>query len=150
MSEYKVKGIRSDLEVFKDKLTLTPKGLLGWGDATRTIPFTSITSIQHKKAGLQSGYLNFTLPGGVQSGLGTLKVFGDPNTFVYTKKSDDNLIEEIKIYIEKQIRELKAAEATSVKSSVADELAKLVKFKEQGILTDEEFAKAKQRLLGGV
>jgi len=153
MSIYKVKGVGGELEVFEDRLTITPKGVLGLMNkglkGTKTIPFSSITAIQHKKAGLTSGYLQFTLPGGNESRGGVFAAASDENTFMYSSASDNKLIEEIKAYIEERIRELKTPGATSTTSSVADELAKLAGLRDQGILTDEEFAKAKQRLLGG-
>jgi len=48
----KILGVDTDLEVFEDKLTITPKGVLGFLNkglkGIKTIPFTSITAVQHK------------------------------------------------------------------------------------------------------
>ncbi len=150
MSVYKVKGIGGELEVFEDKLTIAPIGILGFIykglKGTKTIPFTSITAIQHKKAGLTAGYLQFTLPGGNESRGGLLSAVWDENTFVYD--AENTLMGEIKTYLERKIQESRSAKAGSAtQSSAADELLKLVKLKEQGVLSEEEFMRAKHKIL---
>ena len=54
-SVYNMKGVQDLLEVFEDKVTITPKGILGFMNkglkGTKSIPFTSITAIQFKEAG---------------------------------------------------------------------------------------------------
>ena len=67
MSVYKVRGVGGELEVFEDKVTLAPKGALGFLTkglkGTKSIPFESITGIQHKKAGIATnGYIQFSMP----------------------------------------------------------------------------------------
>ena len=83
---YKMKGVGELLEVYEDSLTITPKGLIGLASkglkGTKTIPFTSIAAIQFKKSGLTSGYLQFTLPGGVESRGGVFQAANDENTFI--------------------------------------------------------------------
>ena len=67
-----MKGVAEVLVVYEDKVTITPKGVLGLMPiglkGTKTIPFGSITGIQFKDAGtLFSGYIQFTIPGGNES-----------------------------------------------------------------------------------
>lgn len=146
-------GVTDELEVFEDKLTITVKGVLGFLNkglkGTKTIPFASIAAIQHKKAGFTSGYLQFTLPGGNESTRGLFAATKDENTFMYANLSDNKLIEEIKAYIERRTQEPKTPVSTArLTESTADELLKLTKLREQGILSEEEFVQAKRRLLG--
>src|SRR5262245_10728709 len=66
---YTMQGVQDLLEVYPDKVTITPKGILGFlnkGLRTKSIPFTSITAIRFRKADLASGYLQFTILGGVE------------------------------------------------------------------------------------
>lgn len=152
MSAYKVLGIDTDLEVFNDKVTITPKGMLGFLNkglkGTKSIPFTSITAVQHKRAGLLTGYLQFTLPGGIESRGGILAAVDDENTFFF-RTSENEIIEEIKAFIECKTSEARnSGNVGKAPVSTADELLKLAKLKEQGLLSDDEFLKAKQKLLG--
>jgi len=157
MSVYKVSGASEDLEVFEDKLTITPRGLLGFMTkgfkGTKTIPFRSITAVQYRRAGaILSGYLQFTIPGGNESRGGVLAAASDENTFMYAGVDKNDLVEKVKDYVERRIQELRDKDlrgsGVSEGVSTADELTKLAKLREQGILTEEEFIKAKQRLLG--
>lgn len=59
----------------------------------------------------------------------------------------DDLAQQIKTYLEKRIRELRSASKTVISMSLADELTKLANLKNQGVLSDEEFQTAKNRLL---
>ena len=152
MSVYKVPGLDCEMEVFDDKITITPKGIGGFLNrglkGTKTIPFTSITAIQHRKAGFGAGYLQFTLPGGIESRGGLLAAATDENTFIF-RDSENEIVEEIKTFIERKNSEAKSrGAAASASVSPADELIKLAKLKEQGLLSDEEFSKAKQNILG--
>jgi len=152
MSVYKVPGLDCELEVFDDKVTIAPKGIGGFLNrgfkGIKTIPFTSITAVKHKRAGFTAGYLQFTLPGGIESRGGLLAAAEDENTFVF-KNSENEVIEEIKVFIEQKTSEAKnRGAAANASTSPADELLKLAKLKEQGLLSDEEFSKAKQKILG--
>ena len=70
MSIYKVRGVGGELEVFEDKVVITPKGVMGGLGGILSIPFGSITGIDHKKAG-------FVLPGHIMfQGGGVLAVKG--------------------------------------------------------------------------
>ncbi|CAK9108296.1 Uncharacterized protein SCF082_LOCUS50372 [Durusdinium trenchii] len=147
---YTMKGVGEVLEVYEDKLTITPKGVLGFLSkglkGTKTIPFFAISGIQFKKAGLTSGYLQFTIPGGNESKAGLFSAASDENTFMFSGRNE--LAEEIKNYIEQRTREVRNPQDSSDRSSVADELQKLADLKVQGILSDEEFQSAKRRLIG--
>ena len=97
-----------------------------------------------------SGYLQFTVPGGNESRGGILDATKDENTFMFA--GDNEKAEKIKIYIEKRIQEIRSNASTSMAQqapvfSLSEELEKLASLKEKGVLSEEEFAVAKKRLL---
>lgn len=146
---YTMKGIGELLEVYEDKVAITPKGAMGFLSkglkGTKTIPFFSITAIQFKKSGLTSGYLQFTVSGGIESRGGVFAAALDENTFMF--KGQNDLALEIKDYIEKRLRELHSPQAISSGSSISEDLQKLADMKTKGILSEEEFQAAKKQLL---
>lgn len=151
MSVYKVVGVASEIEVFEDKLTITPQGALGFLNhgfkGAKTIPFRSITAIELKQADSMSGYLQFSLLGGNESRGGLFAAIKDENSWVFADKEDNNaLAEEIKVYIEKQIENSQNTPAQTGVSS-ADELTKLAQLRDQGVLSEEEFQAAKEKVL---
>ncbi len=149
----KIAGVDGDLEVFDDYLTITPRGVLGFLNkgikGSKRIPFTSITAVQHKKAGFTSGYLQFTLPGGVESQRGVFAAVKDENTFMY-RPAVEAQVQEALAFIEAARRRPAATHvvaASGAASSVADELVKLASLRDRGLLTAEEFETQKGRLL---
>lgn len=153
-SVYNMKGVQDLLEVFEDKVTITPKGILGFMNkglkGTKSIPFTSITAIQFKEAGaVFSGFLQFTIPGGNESRGGVFSAASDENSFMFANKSNNELAIKIKEYIEGNVRELRAPSHGASQStiSLADELKKLASLRDSGILSEQEFQTAKIRLI---
>jgi hypothetical protein len=151
--KYTMKGVQDLLEVFEDKITITPKGVLGFLNkgikGTKEIPFASIVAVQFKEAGAMfSGYLQFTIPGGNESKGGILAAAKDENTFMFAHKKNNALAIEIKKYIDVAIKELRKPQPTVHTSTLSDELQKLVKLKDDGILSDDEFQMAKMKLIG--
>jgi hypothetical protein len=150
---YTMKGVQDLLEVYEDRVAITPKGVLGFLNkgikGTKEIPFHSIVAVQFKESGaLFSGYIQFTIPGGNESRGGLLSATKDENTFMFAEKKNNALAIEIKNYIDSAVRKLKTPQANSQTVSLSDELQKLAGLKEQGILSDEEFQAAKKRLIG--
>jgi hypothetical protein len=148
---YTMRGVQDLLEVFEDKVTITPKGVLGFLNkgmkGTKEIPFASIVAVQFKEGGALSGYLQFTIPGGNESRRGIWAATQDENTFLF-RQQDNALALEIKDYIDRAVRESRAPRATSSTASLSDELQKLASLKEEGFLSEEEFQTAKKRLIG--
>jgi hypothetical protein len=150
---FKMKGVSDELEVFEDKLTITPKGVLGFMtkglQGTKTIPFSSITAIQFKKSGMLSGYLQFTLHGGKESTGGAFAAASDENSFMFAGQNE--LAEKIKNYIEERVQVIKVAPVAGVNSeagSKADEIRKYKALADDGIISIEEFEAKKKQLLG--
>jgi Short C-terminal domain/Domain of unknown function (DUF4429) len=150
---YTMKGVSELLEVFENKLTITPKGVLGFMTkglkGTKTIPFASISGIQFKEAGaVFSGYIQFTIPGGNESKGGVFAAASDENTFMFAEKKNNQLAIQIKEYIESAVLKLRTPQEPASTTNISDELQKLAKLREQGILSDEEFQAAKKRVIG--
>jgi hypothetical protein len=150
---YEMKGVAEILVVYEDKVTITPKGVLGFMTkglkGTKTIPFGSITGIQFKEAGaVFSGYIQFTIPGGNESKGGVFSAASDENTFMFAEKKNNELAIKIKEYIESAVLKLRAPQHQTSASNLSDEIQKLARLKEQGILSDEEFQSAKKKLIG--
>ncbi|OGW84740.1 MAG: hypothetical protein A3C35_01235 [Omnitrophica bacterium RIFCSPHIGHO2_02_FULL_46_11] len=146
---YTMKGVGELLEVYEEKVAITPKGMVGFLakglKGTKTIPFFSITAIQFRKSGVISGYLQFTVPGGIESRGGEMDAAFDENTFMF--RGQNELALEIKNYIEKRMQEVRSPQMISSISSISDELQKLADLKTKGILSEEEFQTAKKQLL---
>jgi hypothetical protein len=150
---YTMKGVQDLLEVFEDRVTITPKGVLGFLNkgikGTKEIPFTSIVAVQFKEAGaVFSGYLQFSIPGGNESRGGIFAATKDENTFMFAHAKNNAMAREIKEYIDAAVRRSRAPQAAAPATNLSDELQKLAKLKEQGILSEEEFQAAKKRLIG--
>jgi len=155
-SIHTMKGVQDQLEVFEDKVTITPKGILGFMNkglkGTKTIPFSSISAIQFKEAGaVLSGYLQFTIPGGNESKGGVFSAASDENTFMFAEKKNNALAIQIKEYIETKVQELHSPRNTQSQSatSLSDEIQKLASLRDSGVLSDQEFQTAKSRLISG-
>lgn len=149
---YTMKGVQDVLQVFEDKVTITPKGVLGFLNkgikGRKEIPFASIVAVQFREAGaLLSGYLQFTIPGGNESRGGIFAATKDENTFMFAGRDNNALAIEIKEYIDRALQESRTSRATEP-TSVADELRKLSMLKDDGLLSEEEFKAAKSKLIG--
>jgi hypothetical protein len=117
--------------------------LLGGGflRGDKTIPYSSIVAVQLKKSGFTAGYLQLTLKGGSEAKAGLFQSTLDENSInFYSNKNKD--FEEAKKLIEEHITN----DGKSTPSKY-DELEKLAKLRESGVLSDEEFSKEKAKLL---
>lgn len=143
------------IEVYKDKICISPKGIMGninkGAKGTKTIPYASITAIQYKEPGFTSGYMQFSLGGGNEGKFGVLEATKDENSFLFGPKHLET-VRKVKKYIEQQMEKTKQtqhspAQQTPSGVSIADELIKLAELRDQGILTEEEFQAAKMKLI---
>lgn len=155
------------LLVFQDRCMIVKGGVIGGfmagtlgGERAATFYFSQITGIEYN-SGFVNGVLEILTPSyqGTSNKdfwQGTTKSrnsnSNDPwtlnNCLPLTKegyKSARDLIDELKALVADSQRPVSAAPASS--NSLGDELAKLADLLRQGILTEEEFASAKKRLL---
>lgn len=146
---YLVKGYGANLEVFEDKVVIKRCGVGSFfihglkGD--KSFFFQDITAIQLKNAGILSGYIQFTIPGGNENVKGLFAAVNDENTFTFRDKNLNESMKEIKNYIEQKKSNINNNSSTQI--SVADEIIKFKELLDSGVLTPDEFDKKKQELL---
>lgn len=125
----------------------TVMGLLMQGlKGQKDIYFDSITSIQIKKPGLSVGFIQFSLPGGIESRRGVSNALADENTVGFFDMDSYEKALRVKEYIESH--RVRPSPVTG-RTSPVEELEKLAALRQQGALTDAEFETMKKRILGG-
>jgi hypothetical protein len=67
-------------------VSIQRKGLMNGGNWTKRIPFTSLTAVQFKPAGMMGGYLQFSVQGGNEPRGGVLAAAADENSITFSKK----------------------------------------------------------------
>ena len=110
------------------------------------IPLDVITVINHKESGLYKGYLEFIYHGFNVRARDIIKHLQENIVTFNTKEESENFLA-FKEIVENRIKELKKQNIKG-NLSTADELEKLVKLRDRGILTEEEFLLQKKRLMG--
>lgn len=142
------KGENGRIELYEKFVRLDRGTIMGFFfhglKGKKDIYFKNITSIQIKKPGLIIlGYIQFSLPGGIESRGGVCDAARDENTVSFKGKDNYEKVLEIKEHIEK-------ANSSSEKStsSDADEIEKLYGLMKKGVITQKEFEQKKKRLLG--
>jgi hypothetical protein len=166
-----LRGTGCILYIHRDKLVLQPKGLAGFYfrglKGTKTIPYSSITAVQHKEPSILQGYLQFSLHGGKECTGGWLAACHDENTFLYYGKRE--LVRQAKDFIERKMGIAREPHSTppapspmptnvaaSVQSpstqltqpaSLVTELKQLAELRASGTLTEDEFRAAKAKVI---
>ena len=102
--------------------------------------------IKHKRAGLVSGRIQFSLLGGRESIGGALSASSDENTITFAKSTLNEEAEQIAEFINKKIG-LARSNGPSMLSS-ADELKKFKDLLDAGIISQAEFDAKKKQILG--
>ena len=125
--------------------------MLGLRENMESIPYDKITSVKLEK-GLFSSTVLIRSPG-----LSELSRMSNSSGLIAWGRGEDGAIDglpkakaEILVRITKERMEMannSQAKGGTNQLSIADELAKLANLKQQGILTEEEFAKMKQDLI---
>ncbi len=153
--KFEMIGVQDTLRVYVDKVSITPKGILGFLNkgfkGTKEIPYRSIVAIQIKEAGAMfNGFLQFTIPGGNESRGGLLAAVKDENTFMFSGVQNNALAHQIKGFIQWEIDRLNEPQPQSVPTqpTISDELSRLAELRAKGVLSDDEFSALKKRLIG--
>jgi hypothetical protein len=151
------KGMTGWIEVNGQFVTITRKGALakmnyGWTRGEKRIPIASIAAVQYKKPGMSRGYIQFTLPGGIEGKKGLLQSGNDENSVQFGSSSSAQF-EAIRDHIESAIaaRHAPAAPAAMPAPNAPDlttQLRGLAELRDDGIITEEEFQAQKAKLLG--
>ena len=108
----------------------------------KTIPYSSIVAVQFRRAGIQFGYIQFSIRGGGEAKGGLMEASKDENSITFLRRSNESF-EEAKSRIEARMNE-----GNSPKHNSLDDLEKLAELKSKGIITQEEFDLKKKSLLG--
>ncbi len=116
---------------------------------TKQLPFTSMTAVQFKPAGMLSGYIQFTVLGGNEAKGGVFQAAGDENTIMFTKKEQDEA-NRLKQLVEGKNRETQAGKTSSTQplKSAAEQIREFKELLDMGAITQEEFDQKKSQLLG--
>jgi len=146
-----VSGVNGQIVVDESWVTIKRKGAMAMisqgikGD--KRIPISSIISVQFKNANaMVNGFIQFATAGG-EGGGGIGQATSDENTVMF-KKNQSADFEKLRDHIEELITKRMNGGSNSGSLDIADELGKLAKLKDQGILSDAEFEKMKAKLLG--
>jgi|SRR5690606_17270922 len=146
------KGVGDILEVYQDRVVIKRKGVMNLlihglkGD--KEILIEAITSVQFKKAGtFTNGYLQFGILGGNEGTGGLFQATQDENTVVFTAPQQTDF-EKAKQLIDELRARARSSSGASGQVSAADEIEKLARLRDEGVLTEEEFQAKKRALLG--
>lgn len=163
-----VKTQTGTVSVDNEFFTITRSRMQAWGtDASRgdrRIPLDTITAVQLRPPGLATaGFLQLRLAGGAESKGGTFNALKDENAVLFNKPQQTD-IERIRDFIELRIRQRMQRNtqyhpAPTQPLTVplpppppsADPIAQLrefAKLRDEGIITEAEFAQQKARVLG--
>jgi hypothetical protein len=146
-----LKGVNGQLELYSGKVIIKRKGALakmtqGFFKGDKTIYLKQITGIQFKPGGaFTNGYIQFTVPGGIESRKGIIDATKDENTVMFNKK-DNELVNEIKLKIE-ELQSLTNGNVPTNQLSAADEIKKYKALLDEGIITQEDYDAKKKQLL---
>jgi hypothetical protein len=147
------KGVNGQLEVDDQWVTIERKGAMAKMTqglkGSKRIPIANITSVQFKKAGaMTSGYIQFSMMGSSESKGGLLNAQRDENSVSFNSRHAKEF-EAIRDRIESVIATGQRTSAPApAGGGLADELKKLAELRDSGVLSEEEFATQKAKLLG--
>lgn len=146
------KGHNGQVTVDGDWLTIERKGLgrVGHSKGDRRIQLASIQAVQMRPAGtFGNGFIKFTIPGSPESRGGLSDAMQDENAVIFTKKQQGDF-DALRAHIEQYISGRLAGVAGPAVPApdAADQLLKLASLRDQGILSEDEFATQKAKILG--
>ena len=121
------------------------KGLIG----SKTVPFESITAIQYREGNnLTNGYVQISIKGYEESKKGLLDATMDENSIVFQKKNNE-IFKKIADLIQEKIKEFSSKASNKITSqvSISEEIEKLNNLFKSGAISEEEFTKAKDKLI---
>lgn len=148
-------GLGETLEVRDDGVVITPTGVLGFANRglrnNKFIPYSSITAVQFKDATLTAGYIQFTVPGGIENIQGLSGTWTDENTVNFTAPYNETF-RAIRDYIQARIgTKANVPDPAEISAAAADRAAEgLTRFadlRDRGVITQEEFEAQKRALL---
>lgn len=153
-----VEGLNGQVQFDGLTVTIFRKGFRARstiGKGEKRIPVGAIVSVQWKPAGaLVNGFIQFETAGQggtrSRSGSQTVDAARDENSVLFTKKQIGQF-DQLRAAVDQAVNarfQPQQPMQIPAQMSVADELAKLATLYQQGVLSPEEFAHQKARLLG--
>lgn len=138
----KIRGATKSILVEEDAIVISYRAMYHGFVGDKRIPYKSITAIQYKEPGAWlAGYIQFSIQGAMEW---RGPVNQDENGVQFDKKDAEAFLA-LRDFIKDKLAQ---RDASGSVTSVADELSKLADLRDQGILTEEEFASLKAKLLG--
>jgi hypothetical protein len=145
ISSYAAHGWNGQIAVWRDRVVLKKKKELSF-------PLSDIVGIEFVEAQPISGYIRLLFSG--DTPIGDLQLAkNDPHTAVFTGKQEDGMrtvaqkIDEWRSPPDSP-EDLRAPAPTAVSDDPIAQLERLAKLRDTGVLTEEEFAQQKARVLG--
>lgn len=148
------KGRTGIITVDDSFITIERKGPMaklthGFTQGEKRIAIAQVTSVQFKKPGLAVGYIQFSMAGSNESTRGLTKAMKDENSVAFEKGAAD--FEAIRDFVEARIAarfdQSSQLPAQPPERTVGEQLRELATLRDEGILSEEEFATQKAKLL---
>jgi len=143
-------GANGQLVVYPDRIILQRKGLgaMAVGGGAKQIGISQISAVEWKGAGLTVGYIRFTFPGARELH-GASQAYKDENAVTFRHRQQKQF-EQARTLIDQYRGALASGQGASpmVMPSAADELARWVQLRDQGVISPAEFEAKKRQLLG--
>jgi hypothetical protein len=153
---YTAKGISGQVTVDEHFVTISRKGakakvsMGGTMRGEKRIPISSIQAVVLKRPGVQNGFIQFTIPGGIEASRRIRDVARNDDTVIFSTFHTAEF-EAVRAYIEQKIIERHAGPvvvaAPQAAPDLADQIRKLAALRDEGLLTPEEFDAQKAKLL---
>jgi hypothetical protein len=152
-----LKGHNGQLELYKDKVIIKRKGFFaklyfGFVKGDKTIYLNRISGIKLKECGLWMGYIQFILPGNIETTRESINgIQNDENTVTFglcpfNRGKYNNLAKKIKLEIENRIINYSQPVIDS-NSYGPDIIRKYKQLCDDGIITKEEYEAKKKKIL---
>lgn len=150
-----VKGYNGQVMFDGNSITITRKGGLGRltvGKGQIRIPVSSVTAVRWKPAGpMVNGFIHFTMMGNNDKrsafGRQTTNMVHDESSVIF-RRSQMPEFEKLRAAVEATIEQNAHPQGRqSAAVSIPEQIAQLATLRDQGILTNEEFAAKKASLL---
>ena len=152
----KAEGANGQLLLLEDSVRIKRReatAFLNQGlQSDRIVPLSQIASVQLKNAGaFANGYIQFSLKG--ENKMKAADITQDDNAIVF-RAAQQPAFEKIKTAIETKMTAAKTSIPTNIPQRASytyqyiDELEKLASLRDRGIITEEEFAAKKRKILG--
>lgn len=134
-------------------VTITRSLMSPVGRGETRLHISQISAVRWKPAGMFGGFIQFSVPGAITTKSGSSNQNADarrdPHAVTFSKKQQPPF-EELRRSVEAAVAGRHAAPGNMPQGErpIADQLAKLAALHQQGVLSAQEFAAAKARLLG--